>query len=485
MSKSNESNKPMPNIELNSMCRIATIALSLISVSLVESAFGAAEDAKPADQPTYSKHVATILWKNCAGCHCAGEVGPFPLLTFKDAEKRADMIADVVARRQMPPWKPEPNFGAFHGVRRLSDDDLKTVVDWAAAGAPEGNASDLPEPPKFTEGWRLGEPDLILKMPAEFEIPAEGRDIYRCFVLPFGNADARTVAAAEFRPGNRRVVHHAVFYLDNTGEARQKDQDEAGPGYNSFGGPGFIPTGGLGGWAPGYEPQFLPDGLGAYVRPETDFVLQVHYHPSGKPERDQSQVGIYFTRKPVERLVTGIALLNPRLNIPPGAKRHEVRAEATIPVDVTVTGVAPHMHLLGREIKFTATKPDGVVVPLVWVKDWDFNWQDQYRFAETFRLPKGTHLEVVAYYDNSTDNPANPNNPPRRVRWGEETTDEMCICSLQVYTDTLSDVRELQKMPHGIIGSALGGGSLPETFSERAMRFFLKLQRAREKSHGG
>lgn len=452
-----------------------TLILLLVPISVAMGLNPAL--AFSAESVTFNKEVASILWKNCAGCHRPGEVGPFPLLSYKDAAKRAEMIRHIVERRQMPPWKPEPGFGHFLFDRRLSDDDIQTIAAWADAGAPEGEAKDLPEPPRFPDGWKLGEPDLVLKMPDEYEVPAEGPDIYRCFVIPVGNAEDRTVAAIEFRPGNRRVVHHAILYLDKTGQARAKDREDSGLGYTSFGGPGFVPTGGLGGWAPGVESMFLPDGLAKFLAAGSDLVLQVHYHPSGKRERDQSQVGIYFTKKPAEHVVTGISLLNHDLNIPPGEKRYEARASVRLPVDVTALGIAPHMHLLGREMKATAETPDGQTIPLVWIKDWDFNWQDQYAFAEPIHLPKGTKIQVVAYYDNSAENPANPNNPPRRVRWGEETTDEMLLCTIQVYTETETDMRELFKLPFGRLGAALGGGSLPESYGDRARRFLKGLRK--------
>jgi hypothetical protein len=397
-------------------------------------------------------------------------VGPFSLLSYQDAAKRAEFIRDVVKDRIMPPWKAEPDYGSFHGARRLSDDDIQAIERWVADGTPEGRAEDLPPLPKFSEGWQLGEPDLILKMPEPFDVPAETPDIYRCFVIPIDLKEDRTVAAVEFRPGNRRIVHHAVFFLDSSGRAREKDDADPGQGYKSFGGPGFIPNGGLGGWAPGCEPLFLADGLGKSLRAGLDLVMQVHYHASGKPEQDQSQVGIYFTKKPVEHLVTGISLLNPRLDIPAGAKRHPSNIEVTLPVDVTAIGISPHMHLLGREMKVWAETPDERTIPLVWVKDWDFNWQLQYTFAEPIRLSKGTKIKLISHYDNSSDNPSNPNSPPRRVRWGEETTDEMCLCTLQVYTDSEDDMRLLFRMPHGRIGAALGGGSLPETLGEKSRR---------------
>jgi len=417
---------------------------------------------RAADEVTFNKHVAPILWKNCASCHRPGEVGPFSLLTYKDAAKRADFLAEITADRRMPPWKAEVNFGDFHDVRRLSDADIKTLAAWAKGGAKEGDAKDLPPLPKFPEGWQLGKPDLVLEMPEEFEIPADGRDIYRNFVLPSGVTEDRTVSAVEFRPGNRRVVHHALFFLDSSGQARKKDEAEKGPGYSTFGGIGFTPTGGLGGWAPGAAPRFLPDGIGKMMKKDSDLVLQIHYHPSGKAEKDRSTVGIYFTKKPAEKVVAALPLLKRSLKIEPGEKRHKETVSFTLPVDVEVVGITPHMHLVGKEMKVKAVLPDGKEQGLVWIKDWDFNWQDQYLYTKPVALPKGTKLELEAYYDNSKDNPRNPNDPPKVVRWGEQTTDEMCLCGLQVVTkdraDTLTLYRELLKSV-GRTGLLFGGGN--------------------------
>jgi hypothetical protein len=188
----------------------------------------------------------------------------------------------------------------------------------------------------------------------------------------------------------------------------------------------------------------------------------VHYHPSGKPETDQSTVGIYYTKRPATKIVIGVPLLNRRLYIPAGEERHRITNDVTLPVDVNAIGITPHMHLLGREMQVTATLPDGTRQPLIWIKDWDFNWQDQYLYASPVRLPKGTKLELEAFYDNSANNPRNPNHPPKPVRWGEQTTDEMCLCVVQVVTDRMTDRQELVRLTGSRLGLGLGGG-LPES----------------------
>jgi mono/diheme cytochrome c family protein len=412
---------------------------------------------------TYTKHIAAILWKNCAACHRPGEIGPFSLLAYGDASKRADFIAEVTSKRRMPPWKPEPNFGKFHDERRLSDREIGLIAGWAEAGAPEGAAADLPKPPEFSDGWQLGEPDLVLEMADSFAVPAEGPDIYRCFVVPIPLDKDTYVRGVEFRPGNPAVVHHAIMFLDSIKEARKKDAEDNEPGYASFGGPEINPTGGMGGWAPGTMPRFLSEGIVTYLKKGSDLVLQVHYHPSGKAEEDKSTVGIYFAKtvkgKPV-KIVTGIAVVQPELNIQAGEARAEFSGESQpLPADVEVLGITPHMHNLGREMKVTAIKPNGdTEVPLIWIKDWDFNWQGQYHLKESVRLPKGSVIKVQAVYDNSSTNPKNPNSPPQPVQWGLQSTDEMLLCSVQVVADKQADLKLIAAMPGHELGAGLGGG---------------------------
>ena len=435
------------------------MSLSGLFVALAVCAAAPSQPSAAADTPTYSKHVAPILMKNCASCHRAGEVGPFSLLSYDDAAKRAEFIAEITASRRMPPWKAEPNFGSFHDVRRLSDADIATLRRWADAGAPQGDPADLPAPPKFVDGWQLGEPDLVLEMPEEFDVPADGPDIYQCFVLPIPTTEHRTVAAAEFRPGNRRVVHHAIMFLDANGAASTKDATEPGQGYKSFGGPGVIPTGGLGSWAPGSIPRKLPKGIGKYLRHGSDLVLQIHYHPDGKPERDRSKVGIYFTKEPATTIVGGLAMMNTRLSIPAGEKHHKVTMKSEpMAADVYLLGLGPHMHLLGRKFEATAKTPAGDVIPLIRINDWDFNWQLGYGYSKPVKLPQGSVIHVEAEYDNSEDNPHNPNSPPKQVTWGEETTDEMCLLSVLLITDTKADLVKIVNMKAARWGGALAGG---------------------------
>jgi mono/diheme cytochrome c family protein/thiol-disulfide isomerase/thioredoxin len=380
--------------------------------------------------PTFDKDLAPIIYKNCAICHRPGEVAPFSLLTYQDTGKRAKQIARVTEDRIMPPWKAEPGFGQFANDRHLTPDQIALFREWADSGAPEGSSADLPAPPKFTEGWTLGEPDVVLEPDEDYSLAAEGSDIYRCFVIPTKFTEDHYIGALEVRPGNRKVVHHVIVHFDTTGAARELDARDPGPGYTAFGGVGFRSSGMIGGWAPGILPSFLPEGIGRLVPKGADLVVQVHYHKSGKPETDRTKVGLYFARGTVDKKLRAWPLAKLMLRIPPGDSDYVARASLTIPHDVTAYRVTPHMHLLGRDMKLTATLPDGSVLPLVHVANWDFNWQTSYTFSTPLQLPAGTRVDLEAHYDNSSGNPLNPNNPPKLVKWGEQTTDEMCLAFL-------------------------------------------------------
>lgn len=379
-------------------------------------------------RPTFCKDVAPILQKNCQECHRPGQVGPFSLETYDQARKRASDIASVAEGREMPPWKADPHVGVkFKDVRVLSEHDIAILTAWAETDAPEGNPADLPPPPRFADDWQLGTPDLVVDIGADYPVPASGEDIYRCFVVPTHLEKDQYVSAVEYRPGNRRVVHHILAFVDTSGKARERDRAEPGPGYTCFGGPGEPIHGGLGGWAPGNQANFLPDGIGRSLPRQSDVIVQVHYHPQGKAETDRSKIGLYFSKKPIKQVMHWGIVINPGLELPPGQSKIEVKAAWEVPVDVTAHSVSPHMHLLGRDMQISVRFPDGRVQDLIKIPDWDFNWQYTYQFEKPLDIPKGSLVYLVSHYDNSAANPNNPHKPPRLVKWGEATTDEMCI----------------------------------------------------------
>ncbi|HXX93471.1 MAG TPA: hypothetical protein VEN81_07540 [Planctomycetota bacterium] len=393
---------------------------------------------------TFTRDIAPLVFQNCVSCHRPGEVAPFPLLSYEDVRKRSKTLLSVVSQRLMPPWKPEPGFGEFHDARRLSDDQIALFRRWVDAGTPEGEAALLPPLPKFSEGWQLGEPDLVVKMPKAFTVPAEGRDVFRCFVIPLNLEDDRSVSVVEFRPGNPKVVHHALFFLDTTGKARELEAKEREPGYPSVGGVGFLPSGGLGGWAPGAFPRPLPAGIARPLKKGSDLVLQLHLHPTGKPEVEQSTLGIHFSKEPVQKFTFGLPIAWRRIDIAPGDKAYVARNSFTVPSDIDVIGVTPHAHYLCKEMKATATLPDGTVRGLIWIKDWDFNWQGQYLYKEAVHVPKGSRIAFEYTYDNSAENPRNPSSPPKRVTFGEQTTDEMAFLFLQIVPRRAADAALLR-----------------------------------------
>ena len=402
---------------------------------------------------TFARDVAPILYRHCAACHRPGEVAPFPLLTYADAAKRAALIATVTASRYMPPWEPEPGYAHFLGARRLSDRDIATLRHWAQAGAPEGDPSQLPPAPHFPDGWQLGTPDLAVRMPTPFAVAADGPDLYQCIVIPLHLTEDKYVRALEFRPGARRVVHHALFLLDAAHIARRN-----GDAYSCFGTPGFLPSGALGGWTPGMQPERIPEGLQRILRKGSDLVLQVHYHPTGKPETDQSTLGLYFAKEPPAKWVADIALGSHQIDIPAGERSYKVRDHFTTPVDVQAIGIIPHAHYICKDMQGWAILPDGSRKWLIWIRDWNFNWQEQYRYAAPVKLPAGTRLEMEFTYDNSDANPRNPNHPPRRVVWGPDTTDEMAGLHVQAVPEDMADWQELGQALWGKIMRMVGGG---------------------------
>ncbi len=412
------------------------------SLLLLAAGALAASAAPPASAPTFNQDIAPILYQNCAGCHRPGEVAPFPLLTYQDAAKRAALIASVTQSRYMPPWKAEPGYGHFVNERRLTDGQIALIRDWAAHGAPEGDPTAKPAPPAFTEGWQAGKPDRVFTLPAKYSLPADGPDQFRCFVIPMNLDHDVYIKAVEFRPDNRRVVHHAILFSDPTGASRNLVRE--GGSYPCFGGPGFAPLGVLGGWAPGSGPEVQRDGVSIKVPKGSGLVLQIHYHLSGKPETDQSSVGLQFGEP--SKVPLGLVLVNSRaINIPAGESHYVVKAGVMLPEDVQVLGLTPHAHYLCKDMKVNARLPDGTVTPLIWIKDWDFNWQGQYRYAEPVKLPKGTRVELEYTYDNSAANPRNPSNPPVRVHWGEQTTDEMALVFLGVALAPGADSRAFER----------------------------------------
>ncbi|HEV3333347.1 MAG TPA: cytochrome c [Bryobacteraceae bacterium] len=406
------------------------------SLALVAAAAGALNAATTAKTPTYNQDIAPILYQNCAGCHRPGEVAPFSLLTYQDTAKRAALLATVTKARVMPPLKAEPGYGDFKDVRRLSDEQIALIQQWASNGAPEGGGPK-PAPPKFTEGWQLGPPDRVATMPAKFAVPADGPDQFRCFVIPLNLEKDTYLHGLEFRADNRRTVHHALVFLDNSGQGRKLAAGSADGGYTCFGGPG-VPANLVGGWAPGIVPRKPVAAYATTLTPKSDLVLQIHYHPSGTAAQDQSSLGLFFGDAPTQGRSV-VLMGNLGIDIPPGESHYVVKASRTINADADLLGITPHAHYICKDMKVTAHLPDGTETPLIWIKDWDFNWQGAYTYASPMKLPKGTRVDMEFTYDNSDKNPRNPAHPPVEVKYGEQTTNEMGFVFLTFGLPTPAD----------------------------------------------
>lgn len=427
---------------------------------------------------TFSNQISRLFQVHCQECHRPGEVAPFSLIEYAESAEWAELIKHTVETRSMPPWKPVAGHGDFVGERRLTDDEIQLISAWVDAGAPEGDPADLPAPLEFDDAWTLGEPDLVLKTPVYAPAP-NSSDEYRCFsvALPESITESKNITGIEVRPGNRKIVHHLILYGDPLGESLglEAASSDGKPGYECFGSADIsassftfgVESYILGGWAPGMSPQVLPDGSGIYLRRGSRISVQLHYHPDGTEQSDTTRIGIHFAEERTPRNSTVLMAINTNFEIPASAKAHEVTAEfnfervgnfvipdslrnflvssGVFPLDVI--SVLPHMHLLGREIRMDKVSASGETTPMVYIDDWDFNWHDIYTYKTPMKLHLDDRLVVRAIYDNSASNPRNPNSPPIPVRWGDFTTDEMCIVFFTV------DIPDLCAFPLGLCDS--------------------------------
>ena len=428
--------------------RAALALLPLAAAGLLAARRDAPKPARAPARPTYAKDVAPILNRACVSCHRAGEVAPFSLGDYATARTYGATIATVVGSRRMPPWKAAAGYGDFQHENRLSDVEIQTLANWAATGEARGDRRQEPTPPAAPPGgWTLGRPDVTLQAKGgPYRLAADGADVYRNFVLENPSKEDLWVRAMDVHPGTKRVVHHVIVYLDaaHKGRALAAATKDGQDGYVSFGGGvGFNPSGALGGWAPGLRPYETPTGEAFRVPAGADLILQVHYHKSGKPETDATQVGLYLAKEPVDKEFRLAWIAQPFIAIPAGERAYAAHREYTVRADVTLHTLMPHMHLLGHTMRAKVVEPDGKTIPLIDVPDWDFNWQLSYALKEPLSIPKGSKIVVDATYDNSKDNPNNPSSPPRNVFWGESTTDEMflLIASYTVDGQSLTHAR--------------------------------------------
>ena len=397
--------------------------------------------ASPA--PTFYKDVLPILQKNCQGCHRAGEAAPMSLLTYKEARPWAASISEAVLSKKMPPWGADSAVGKFANDRSLSDNDIRVIANWSAARAPEGNPKDAPAPVHFVEGWNIGKPDLVVQMPKAYEIPARGTVEYTYYVVPSGFTEDKWVSAVEIRPNNRALIHHIIVFLREPGSKWLPDakpgeayvpplvkDEKTGRESRDDGQQGEF----LVGYAPGVPAEKLDAGQAKLIKANSDLVFQVHYTANGTAGRDQSKIGIIFaSESPKERVLTAAAA-NGDFAIPPDNADYPVSSKMTFYGDATIRSYAPHMHMRGKSFRFDLVKPDGTRETLLNVPHYDFNWQHRYRPVTPLKVTAGTAIECFATYDNSANNPYNPD-PKSEVHWGDQTWNEMMIGFMDVAFD--------------------------------------------------
>jgi hypothetical protein len=429
-----------------------------IVLCLVCSPAGEASNSKSGTRAvTFSKEVAPILYKHCADCHRPNELAPMSLLTFKDARPWARAIKEKVVTGQMPPWHADPHYGQFSNDRRLSQQEIDTIAAWVDQGAKEGNPKDLPSAPSFPDGWKIGKPDVVLSMPQEYTLEANGSDEYINFEIPTSFKEDMWIRAAEIHPGNKKVVHHviafiqtpqfqtqwkathgkpareSIFYQDGTLIRAKLDAPVYDDGCNAPNG-GIARGSGQEGlglplcfYTPGKDLDVFPPGTAKSIPAGSNIVIQVHYSKTtGKVEKDRSSVGLFFAKAPPERMITSFGVINHYFKIPPGDDNHEVKACYTFSRDVELFTFLPHMHVRGKDMKYEAVYPDGRRETVLFVPNYNFNWQTLYKLDKPLALPKGTKLIVTAHYDNSEKNKYNPD-PSKTVRFGDPTYDEMMV----------------------------------------------------------
>ena len=411
----------------------SAIQLSAIACAIASATTAHAAPVQSAGKDvTFTTDVAPIVFEHCLACHRPGEVAPMSLSTFEEARPWAKSIKEKVSTRAMPPWFANPEHGVFGNDASLSEDEIATIVAWVDQGVKRGNPADMPPLPEFTDGWQLGEPDFIVDLP-EVKVPADGADYFPDLELTIDIPEKRWVRAVEVRPGNREVAHHIVLF--STGGGRGQN--------------GFFDV--LAVWAVGTPPTQFPDGMGRWVYPGQRITTNMHYHPNGQPATDKSRLGLYFGEGDLEKEINSALAGTMTFEIPAGAPNHPVKASHIVDQDIRVVSYFPHMHLRGKSMQLSAAYPDGTSEILLDVPEYDFDWQLFYYPKEPFFMPKGTRVDILAHYDNSTENPNNPD-PTRSVGFGQQSTDEMMfgffefIADKGVSPEPVSDEKRIQTM---------------------------------------
>jgi hypothetical protein len=401
--------------------------------------------------PTFSKDVAPILQKHCQTCHRPGEAAPFPLLTYDQARPWANSMKRVVKQKIMPPWFADPAFGHFSNDRSLTEKEISTIVAWANAGAPQGDPADMPSPQNFVEGWGIPKPDVVFELPQAFSVPASGMVEYQYVIVPTGFTKDTWIQAAEARPTDRSVVHHIIAFVREPGSNYFKGQkpgvffEAPPPKQDEKNDTSALPSDFLVGYAPGQPGEILQPGQAKLIKAGSDIVLEVHYTPNGKATTDQTRLGLVFAKEPPKERVLTLSAVNGTFKIPPGDPNYRVDATFEVPREVKLVALHPHMHTRGKDFEYRLVFPNGETQTPLKVPAYNWHWQLWYNLTEPITLPKGTKIECTAHFDNSADNPENPD-PTKTVIWGQQNTDEMMVGFFNLVFDAKLPADDL--LPH-------------------------------------
>jgi hypothetical protein len=401
---------------------------------------------------SFTKDVAPILEQHCQTCHRPGEVAPFPLLTYEQARPWASSMKRVVSQKIMPPWYADPGVGHFANDRSLTGKEISTIVAWVNAGAPEGDPKDMPPAKNWVEGWGMSKPDVVFQLPQPFQVPASGMVEYQYVIIPTGFTKDTWVQGAEARPTDRSVVHHIIAYLREPGSNYFKGQkpgvffEAPPPKQDDKNDTSALASDFLIGYAPGQPAEILPPGQAKLIKAGSDIVLEVHYTPNGKATTDQTRVGLILAKEPPKERVLTLSAVNGLFKIPPGDPNYRVDATFEVPQDVRLISLHPHMHMRGKDFEYRIVFPDGKSDTLLKVPAYNWRWQLWYNLPEPITLPKGSKIECTAHYDNSPNNPENPD-PTKEVIWGQMNSDEMMVGFFNLVFDAKLPANKLLAPP--------------------------------------
>jgi hypothetical protein len=421
--------------------------MRFLLAGVVFAAIASIAAAQQNHSPTFYKDVLPILQQHCQECHRPGEIAPMALLTYQQTRPWAKAIKTNVLSGKMPPWPADPHFGKFSNDRSLTRSELDTLAAWADSGAAEGKAFEAPPPRTFVAGWNIPQPDLVLKMPEAFNIPAKGTIEYQYVIVPTGFPEDKWVQAVEVRPSDRAVVHHAVIFLREP-NSRWLAGAKTGVAFapevanpqerliNTGGGGSDILTT----YTPGMVPDQWRPGQARLIKAGTDLVFQIHYTANGTAGADQTSIGLVFAKEPPQQKIVSISAANRMFRIPAGDPDYSAQATFTVRTPMTLVNLFPHLHLRGKAFQYDVIYPDGRTETILKVDKWSLNWQLAYTLAEPLALPAGTRIQATAWWDNSANNPANPD-PNAEVSWGEQSWEEMLVAFMNVAVDPATQMR--------------------------------------------